>query len=224
VTRVALLLAVLLTCRGVCASTDLELWRAFDVQIEILPESTHVNGLPLLIHRATGSGVSSLVETLKRQWIQEVGIQSVRTDSRGDWVILSRIHAGSLQLLQWRGSGKSSELIWSSSNLRAHIQSPTHSVLALPPGCVAGRTVHGDIDDRGYLQRTAHCTSSPHWTLSAIGANASRQGYAVQTNTEMLVAHRRGIEVVVVVSRADPGAQQGTSLVYLQVVPVKESL
>jgi hypothetical protein len=218
VKRTALILAFGMTCHGICAAAGLESWRRFDVQIDALAEPVYVNGHPLQIHRAVGSGVGLLVEALRRQWIQESGVDHLREDTRGGWSIISRLLDGSLQSLQWRGTGQDSELIWSSNNLQARTRRSPGVVLRLPRDCIAGRTVHGNTGAGPYLQRTTRCARSPGAILSSISSHARGQGYAVRSGDGMLLASGKGMEVVVVAGTTGASIlPSGSALVYLQV-------
>ncbi len=53
------------------------------------------------------------------QWSEESGVHGVRSASHGNWKILSRIHDAGLEVVQWRGTGKDAQLLWSRSDLLA---------------------------------------------------------------------------------------------------------
>ena len=211
-------LVVLMCNQSVGAPLGLERWRGFDVRVETIAEPIHVNGVPVVIHRAVGSGVAAMAETIRKQWVQEAGATGVRADARSGWTVVSRLTEGNLEAIQWRGSGTETQLLWSSMELSPGMRSAPRTQLPLPRGCVSGRIVHGNVDMGVYLQRTARCAGSARATVSTISASAVSRGYAVRSLDGMLIAHRRGMEIVVVAEKGDdPQSSGGSSLVYLQV-------
>jgi len=211
--------AVLATCGCVEAAPGLEQWRGPDVQIDVLPEPLRVNGMPFIIHRASGKGVGLLAHSIGRQWIKEEGDEGIRSATQGGWMVLSRIHDQNLEVLQWRGTGADAEMLWSSSSMRAQIRKPPPAAVRLPVGCISGLTVHGDMDIDPYIQRTAQCSRAPRAIISASQAIARKQGFTIQSLGDFhFLARRQATEVTILASENDPsGLIRGSTLVYLQV-------
>jgi hypothetical protein len=199
----------------VCAA-DLGEWRDLHVYVDALREPILVNGVPLEVSRVTGRDVSLLAKRLNQKWSEESGSHGVRTEVHGAWTILSRIHDAGLEVVQWRGSGKDAELLWSRGDLKSRFQSPARVGLRFPAACVPGRTVSGKVDAHSYLQRVAACVGSPRATLSAVRAIAGSQGFEVRSRDGQLLARDRATETTVLAWPSAGAGASATSLVYLQ--------
>ena len=210
-------LSLLLAASHIAIGADLGTWRDLHVRVESLPGPILVNGLPLMVSRATGSDVHQLAKRLSDKWHKEGGAQGVRAETNGTWTILSRIHDAGMEVVQWRGSGGDAELLWSRSELTAHVRTPARGGLRFPTGCIQGRTVSGQADTRAYSEQVARCKGSPRATLLAVQAVARAQGYEVLARDGQLLARNSASEVTVFAWRPDDGSvANDTSLVYLR--------
>jgi hypothetical protein len=214
----AALMLLLLVASPMVAASELGRWRDLHVQVEPLTEPVVVNGVTLVVSRATGKDVELLAKRLGQKWSEESGTHAVRPGGNGNWRILSRIHDAGLEVLQWRDVGADAELLLSRMELPAKAQAPAHVGLGIPAGCKAGRIVSGWVDSHSYSQQAALCTGSPRAALYEVRRNAIGHGYEVLPGNGQLLARKGTSEVTVFAWHSgDASAASATSMVFLQV-------
>jgi hypothetical protein len=129
--------------------------RGLDVAIEKIAEPLEVDGLQMAVQRATGPDVGRLAERVGERW-RSAG-SPLRDLSQDGWQMLSRWNGSQAELLQWRGQGRTAELLFSTFDTRQRVSRVQAPPLRLPARCTWGRQVAGLADGMRYLQRTAAC-------------------------------------------------------------------
>jgi hypothetical protein len=214
------LAALLIAASHSTSAADPGEWRDLNLKMEPLGEPVLVNGVPMTISRVTGSDVGVFAQRMGDKWLVEGGVHGVRSTNSGRWTIISRLHGNGLEVLQWTGTGKDAQLLWSRSDLQSRTRPKFRGVLRFPTGCVPGRAVSGRVDTRSYWQQAAHCKGSTRNVLSSVRAIASTQGFAVQSWDSQLLARSGNTEITVLAWPADDDpALANTSLVYLRLDP-----
>jgi hypothetical protein len=124
--RSAFTLILIMISRCVGAATGLEAWRDLDVRMESLPEPMHVNGLSVVLQRATGvvwrscDALGSAVDSGRRcPWC---GLTP--------WVMGHSVADSRTEVLQWRGVGANAELLGRAAILERN-QDDTSSSLSV---------------------------------------------------------------------------------------------
>jgi hypothetical protein len=196
---------------------DLGAWRELRVHVDAIAEPILVNGLPLMVSRATGIDVGRLASRIDQKWREESGDHGVRFSTHDNWRILSRIQGDTLEVAQWRGTGSDAELLWSRTDLLTKTRLPAQGGIRLPTGCVPGRTVSGQIVGRRYSQQSARCMASPITTLADMRESALGQGYAVLLREGQLLARNKTSEITVLAWSSGDAVPNATSVAYLQV-------
>lgn len=136
-------------------------WQGLRVSRESIDSIEAVNGVPVRIERFAGKDVPELLRRWLAEWRaddQTAGQSGARS---GEWRVYTRLlRPASQEVLQVRGEGESSELLWSRlalSTRRFNEPSP----LSLPAGCKAGPRVQGRDDQGAFEMSTAVCRGSP---------------------------------------------------------------
>lgn len=151
------------------------------VDVEHIPESLTVDGVPITVHRATGAGVPDLARRIEAQWRSQ-GSQ-VRSLQQAQWTMRSRISGGRSEVLQWRSSASLHELLWSSLDATAQARAKPETGLDLPAGCSWGRSVAGKAGNRVFMQRSARCELSLERLASTLRQSLPAQGWQLQTGS-----------------------------------------
>lgn len=192
-------------------------WAGAGNRFESLPEPIVVNGVSFEIRTAHGSEAGALASRMAEEWSKSRGLKSAKPKNLGDWNMVSRIQGHHLEVLQWRGSGVETKLLWSRSDLNAKVQATPDFLLPLPRGCAMGTSVQGAAGSRGYAQRSGRCNGSPRAVLSSIDTEARRRGLPSRLEEGALMTGDRQNEVLVLAwPSKDANGTAGTSVVYLQ--------
>jgi hypothetical protein len=184
------------------------------VAIERMPEPVAVDGVPMTVQRVTGAGVPELVRRIEALWSSQGS--EVKDLKQGVWILRSRMHGTKSEVLQWRNGQGSAELLWSSLDAAGQVHPVPEAGLALPAGCVWGRSVSGSSGQHHYLQRTARCTHAPRELSKQLQRTLPPQGWRLRTtNDHALVLERQGVEGILTLA-AQPG-DAATWLTWLRV-------
>ncbi|MDR2216280.1 MAG: hypothetical protein LBE59_10655 [Nevskiaceae bacterium] len=162
--RLCPLLALLLCASSLAAAPS---WRGLNVEHEALDSIESVNDLPVSIERFVGRDVPELLSRWLAEWKADPGTVAMDTTRSGDWLIHSRLlHPQSQELLQVRGQGAATELLWSRMALREPASGVTRGP-PLPAGCRAGPRMRG-VDEQGaYDMSMSICRGSAATKLLA---------------------------------------------------------
>lgn len=158
---------------------DARLATGLRVDIERIPESLTVDGVPITVHRASGADVPELARRIEAQWRSQGS--PIRSLQQAPWTLRSRIHGARSEVLQWRRAATSHELLWSSLNATAPVRAALATGLDLPVGCTWGRSVSGKAGNRTFLQRSAHCNLSAGRLAAALRQSLPAQGWQLRT-------------------------------------------
>lgn len=192
-------------------------WTGAGNRFETLPEPIVVNGVSFEIRSAHGSEAGTLASRMAEEWGNSRDQKFAKPETLGGWNMVSRILGNHLEVLQWRGTGPETQLLWSRSDLNARIQAGPDFLLPLPHGCAMGTSVHGTAGSRRYVQRSARCNGSPRSVLSTIEAEARRRGFPLRLQEGVLMTGDRNKDVLVLAWPSnDATGIVGTSVVYLQ--------
>jgi hypothetical protein len=217
--RSILVLCGLSVCAGDAQAFERNAWRDLDVAVEELSGPMSVDGLAMSVLRAVGSDVPELVRRIGARWHKESDADRIRALAHEQWSILSRIHLGNSEVMQWRGSGEQAELLWSTTDLRQRPGSLPQRAVTMPAGCFWNRSVHGQEHGREYLQSNARCSLSSDHVLRTLISELQREQWSVRsTGGNLIVANRGRMAVRIAIApltRAARGA--GASVVLLQV-------
>ncbi len=194
--------------RSVSAGELHDAARGLEVRVEDLPGSTSFNGLPLRISRAAGPGIGMLARRIIDDWRAESGPESVRVEDCCGWRIASRIRSARPEVIQWRGEGPASELIWSESEPESARVPPESGTLPRMPQCRWSTRVSGRVGGRQFAQVAADCGLPAGDLLDAIGRHLDRGGWHRQTLVSRVIrAERQHAQLqVVIVERDRPSA------------------
>lgn len=154
--------------------------RGLELSWDADAEPLRVNGVPMQWHRATGSGVAEFVARLEKRWRSESSL--VQKLQGGDWRLLTRWRGDDSEVIQWRGTGRDAELVFSIMHGRAKVSSAPSVDLPLPSHCRAGRWIEGERLNRGYVQRSARCRGTPVQTATSLREVLLRDGWKVSGN------------------------------------------
>jgi hypothetical protein len=203
-------MALLLT--PVAHAFDAAMAAGLAITIDQIPEPMNVDGLALSAQRATGKDVAELARRIEARW-REQG-SAVKAVQHGDWSMRTRFQGTYSEVLQWRGSGATAELLLSSVNVQ-HVGAATpEPLLMLPSGCTWLRSVSGGRAGRRFLQRSARCKRTASELVVLLRSNASQQGWRVRSSSDAgMLLDRAGAEALLSLS-PDPSAA-GTWLVWL---------
>jgi hypothetical protein len=173
---------------------------------EALDSIESVNGVPLHIERYTGRDVPELLLRWLAEWRMDEGTVGQVGGRSGEWRLYSRLLRSTAQeVLQARGQGDASELLWSRLALSSR---PMNTSIArhLPAGCKEGPRVQGR-DARGAFDiSSAVCRRSlQHMRTQPCGLEAE--------GTSLCVLHSAAAEgnassALVFLRRMAPGARR----------------
>jgi hypothetical protein len=216
--RPAILACLLLMVgHGVSLAAPGEKWKGASDRLESLPEPVVVNGVALEVRSARGWEAAALASRLPEEWSRSPEHPAARPETLGNWTIVSRIQGHHLEVLQWRGSGVETRLLWSRSDLNARIQAAPELLLGFPSGCVVGTSVHGSAGSRAYVQTSGRCRGSARSVLSAFGTQARRRGLSFRLQEGTLTTGNRNTDVLVTAwPSKDRAGTARTSVVFLQ--------
>ena len=165
--------------------------------IEEIREPVQLNGMSVQIQLARGIDVPALVERIARRW--RAGGEPVLPLAHGDWSMLSHWEGPLAQLLQWRGSGESAELIWSSLEVTQARIAPAPRIPA-PNGCIWGGNLRIPGPQGDFFQRTARCTGNRRAARAWLVDSFRSDGWAVTAaGTDMLRLMRPGTQAHLVI-------------------------
>jgi hypothetical protein len=197
--RINAVLGLLLTLPGVSHGFDPALATGLKVSVESVDEPMIVDGVPLLVQRASGEAVPELAQRIESRWrSQGSHIRHLRS---GTWTLLSRIDGGVSELVQWRSGRSFAELLASTVDVRRAPQATAGPDLRLPAGCSWGRTVNGTAQGRSFRQHSARCERGPAGLIDEILSQVERDGWEVQSRTgNGIAATRRRAQALLTLS------------------------
>lgn len=174
-----LLIGVILMMSRHACGLEQRLMQGLSLNFESLPGSLSADGVPLLIQRASGTGVAELVRRIRSEWHEDGS--ALREQMLGDWNLLSRLHGSHSEVIQWRGRDNNAEFLWSSVDTRMSNRTPPRSPLPLPAQCIWGPGISGEDGQQLWTQRSARCSRSPHELAAELGASLQRLGWSVRS-------------------------------------------
>lgn len=193
---------------------EAQLAAGLTVTIDRIPEPVAVDGIPMTVHRVTGAGVPELARRIEAQWRSQGS--EVKALQQGSWTLRSRMLGAKSEVVQWRNGPEAPELLWSSLDATGPLQPKPDAGLALPAGCVWGRSVSGSSGPRRYLQRSARCTLSVHELSLQLQHSLPSQGWRLRSATDRgLLLDRPGVEALL--SLDTHQGEQATWLTWLRV-------
>lgn len=186
------------------------------VVTEHLAGETGLNGMLFRIQRATGRDVHLLADRIFDDWRHESGTDRVLALNVAGWRSFSRIHHGDSEVVQWRGTGATSELIWSVTNLRqTSIVPPTGSVL-LPPNCNWRPPVHGIVQEGVFIQNTGVCPREMAAVANQFRRLFDAKGWTLREHTPGVLQAQRGNQRAEVVFAPAHARSPATNVVILE--------
>jgi hypothetical protein len=184
------------------------------ISIDRIPEPFQVDGLTFSAQRATGRDVPVLAQRIEARWRAQGS--TVKSVQQGHWSMRTRIEGINSEVLQWRGSDATLELLLSSVNLRHVGGAAPDPLLRLPAGCTWLRGVSGGGPGQRYLQRSARCNRTASELAAILRSSASQQGWRLRSSSESgMVMDRLGAEALV--SLSPDLSASGSWLVWLRV-------
>ena len=154
--------------------------------IDEIPEPLQLDGMPVRITRVRGRDVPALVERIAVRW-RASGLPLLPLTHEG-WSMLSHWEGQRSQLLQWRGTGESAELLWSSLDVAKARPSPAAAPIPVPMGCSWSGELRIPGPQGALLLGSARCEGnrnaahawliealkSDGWELASVGADLLR--------------------------------------------------
>lgn len=126
-----------------------------DVSVERIDEDVIVDGVAMRIQVARGAGVPELARRIAGRWRTEGGeLQELR---QRDWQMLARWQEGRSELIQWRGTGGSAELLHSRLDTTRAVARRGAPPFTLPSSCEWGRLIEGRAAGRRHAAQSARC-------------------------------------------------------------------
>jgi hypothetical protein len=214
-----LLAALTLVCnagRVSAAHIDRLYLAGLDVQIESPPGQTFVDGIGVQITSVTGPDAERASERILENWRIEAGISSMHTESAGPWTVYSRLNDGESEALQERRLNDQTQLLWSITTGSKMTRAIPKTFIALPSGCIKGRTVHGTDNKDWFIQVTGLCRGTASATLQRLEHAARRLGCVPAPGGDNILECRHGarqIEAQVIPVTTD--AESGISALVL---------
>jgi hypothetical protein len=153
------------------------------------PQSVEVDGVPMILQRATGPDVAELVTRIQMRW-RNAGSQT-RELTHGGWRMLARWHGWNSEVMQWRGAGAETELLLSTFNTRIHPRVPAVPA-QLPGSCLWGRQIRSAEEGHAYLQRTARCRGTFAELLPQLRASLLADGWTLTADSGSTLHAARG--------------------------------
>jgi hypothetical protein len=169
------------------AGIDARLAAGLSVRIEQIRDPVAVEGVQMIVQRATGAGVPQLAIRLEDSWRRQGS--EVQVHQGGGWAVRSRIRGSRSEVLQWRDATDSPELLVSIVDLLAPVRTVPSTGMNLPAGCVWSRSVYGQSGAKNYFQRSARCPQSRQRLILQLKRSLETQGW------EVLVATDSGMQV-----------------------------
>lgn len=166
--------------------------RGLDVRVERMVEPVEVDGMALLVQRATGPDVAALARRVGERW--RAAGSPVRELAQGGWRMASRWDAGHAELIQWRGTGDAAELLYSRMDARRQPAPPAAVPPQLPRRCTWGRRISGIAAGMRYQQRTARCRGAPATVMSELRVGLPAGGWQLREVSPRALQVARGAE------------------------------
>jgi hypothetical protein len=202
----------LMTPAGWCFGIDMT--AGLNITVDRIPEPVEVDGIAMTVQRATGTDILKLARRLEASWRAQGS--EVRALQQRDWTLVSRLSGSRSEVIQWRVSPATPELLWSSFDMAATARSIPDAGISLPTGCAWGRSVSGSGRQQRYLQRSARCTQSGSVLSRQLCRSLPHLGWRIVNATdESLLVEQKGMQGLVSLT-VHPG-EQGTWLTWLRV-------
>lgn len=189
--------------------------RGLSVVVERIPESVLVDGLGVRIQTATGADVPQLAARIAQRWRRE-GSQ-LHQSRQAAWQLLARLEDGHSEVIQWRGSGTSAQLLHSVVDAMRAPARPTAAPFTLPSHCAWGRVIEGEAGAKSYEQRTGWCRADASHVLAALRQRLPAQGWSLEGEGMALQLSRAGSAGELIVG-PDP-AREGSAVVWVATRP-----
>jgi hypothetical protein len=184
------------------------------ITVDRIPEPVAVDGVAVIIHRATGVDVPELARRFEALWRSQGS--AINALQQGSWTLRTRMLGAKSEVVQWRIDRNEPELIWSSLDAAGSVGSTPDAGLRLPASCSWGRSISGRSGASQYLQRTARCTCSAQELSLQLQRSLQLQGWQVRTASDnSLLLDRLGAEGLLSLT-AGPG-DRATWLTWLRV-------
>jgi hypothetical protein len=180
-----LLLVVLMFSTSAAAGFEPHLTSGLDIVIDRIPEPMTVDGVQMVMHLASGTGVPELARRIESWWRSHGSV--IKSMRQGDWTLRSRLQGAASELVQWRSGPAGNELVWSSLDAASYVLPVADSGLTLPAGCNWGRSVSGSSSKGHFLQRSARCTQPVQELSLLLQRSLTSQGW------QLLSASDRGL-------------------------------
>lgn len=199
----------------VCWGFGADMTAGLNVAVDRIPEPIEVDGVAMTALRVTGRDVSLLALRLEASWRAQ-GSQ-VKVIQHGGWTLLSRLSGPRSEVIQWRMSSGTSELLWSSADITRSASPVPDAGISLPTGCVWNRSISGRDRQRQYLQRSARCTQSRHVLSQQLQSSLPKTGWRIVNAADgSLLVERLGTQGLISLTAED---DLGAWLTWLRVGP-----
>jgi hypothetical protein len=217
-------LVSVLVCAGLCTAPSFAMdsrWtQGLRLSWEALPGDTAFNGMSFRVQRATGLDVPVLAQRIAADWQRESGGEGLKLMRHGEWSILSRIHDGRSEVVQWRERSEDAELLWSEADLRLEPQ-PSLAARYLVSACNWLPPISGSATGGRFRQFTGYCASRSAAVGDALASALQLEGWRTRRNASGLMAERKGdrFEAVISPQRLPAGkghTTEGTAVVVLE--------
>jgi hypothetical protein len=214
------ILAVLLLLVAASAPAFESQWiSGLHVTTEQLTGKTALNGVPFRVQRATGRDVPVLAERMRSDWRDSAGDQVLPASESG-WRLFGRIHDGRSEVVQWRGIGESSELLWSTMELRDVRRPPPAGTVTLPSGCLWLSPIHGLVQRNRFIQTTGFCPREVSAVAADLRRSLSGKGWRLRQHQGHVLQIERGnqrAQIVLAPASREPDPARATAVVVLEV-------
>lgn len=204
----AVLALLLMSAALACGAIEARDARQLEVTIERLAEPVIVDGVRLQVHSAVGPDVARLAERIRLRWRQE---GSLLSQHRHDgWHLLARLGSGHHEVIQWRGEGRSAQLLHSVLDATRAPARPPAAPFRLPRSCAWMRVIEGRAGRDAYQQRSARCRAGPASVLDAIRRELQALGWTVREGAgQSLQVFAKHIDGQVTVTAGEARGESG---------------
>lgn len=183
--------------------------RGLQVVVERIDGSIRIDGLAMQIQAASGRDVAQLAARIEQRWRDEGS--TLQHHAQSPWKLVTRLHDGRSEVIQWRGSGASARLLHSVVDAMRATKQAAAAPFVLPPQCAWGRVVEGTAGPAAYAQHSAHCRMPPASLVAMLRQRLAAQGWSVQGERGLaLQLVRPGIDAELIIA---PGQARDESAV-----------
>jgi hypothetical protein len=159
-----------------CFAGSVNLTAGLQVKWDDMSEPMVVNGVEMVIQRATGPDVARLAQRIIATW----PVKDLALDVKiPGWNARSHITKRGNEIVQWRVVGPEVELLWSFADLARANRVAARPSFKLPVVCSWTQQVTARVASHSYLQATALCKDQALHVAQAIREELSQSGWAI---------------------------------------------